>query len=87
MMAAYTELTAARIVREVSSGALKAEKVVRDALERIDRLNPVLNAFVHVEAEAALEKAREVDRKVEAGRAVGPLAGVPVANKANICRR
>ncbi len=87
MMAAYTELTAARIAREVSSGALKAEKVVRDALERIDRLNPVLNAFVHVEAEAALEKAREVDRKVEAGRAVGPLAGVPVANKANICRK
>jgi Asp-tRNA(Asn)/Glu-tRNA(Gln) amidotransferase A subunit family amidase len=72
------ELAAAVRRREISSAEL-----VRRSLDRIERLNPALNAVVLVRAEAALEDARGVDAAVARGDEVGPLAGLPLLVKDN----
>ncbi|MDP6704696.1 MAG: amidase [Alphaproteobacteria bacterium] len=75
--AASLVATAARIRgREVSS-----EEVVGAAIQRAEALQPDLNCFIALEAEAALDAARDIDRRLAAGEAVGPLAGVPLAHK------
>ncbi len=51
------------------------------AIERIERLNPRVNAFTHCTFDRARAEAAEVDRRRQAGESVGPLAGVPYAVK------
>jgi 1-carboxybiuret hydrolase len=69
--------TAAEIAEAVASGQTTALAVIDNALARIEKLNPTLNAFTAVTAERARAKARTVD----AAPAKGPLAGVPFAVK------
>src|SRR5581483_4507893 len=69
------------VAEGVRSGALRAVDVVNEALARIERLNPAINAFVHVDAERARQVAADVDRQVAAGADPGPLAGVPLGIK------
>jgi aspartyl-tRNA(Asn)/glutamyl-tRNA(Gln) amidotransferase subunit A len=66
---------------------VSALEVCRAALERIDATNATLNAFNAVDGERALARAGEIDRQRAAGETLGPLAGVPVAVKDNMCRR
>jgi aspartyl-tRNA(Asn)/glutamyl-tRNA(Gln) amidotransferase subunit A len=56
-------------------------ELVRAALDRIERLNPSLRAFLTVLPERALERAAQCDRESAAGAIRGPLHGVPVAVK------
>lgn len=53
-------------------------------LDRINRLNPTLNAFVTVDAEKSLAAARAADARISAGTA-GPLTGIPIAQKDIFC--
>lgn len=69
----------------IVSGAMSAERAVGEALERLSRLDARLNAFVESYPEHALARARAIDRDLRAGRPAGPLAGVPVAIKDNLC--
>lgn len=72
-------MTAIETARAVRAGTLTAYESVREALERIDRLNPAVNAFTVVRGEEALAEAHLLD----AGGVGhdGPLAGVPIAVK------
>ncbi|MBM3934510.1 MAG: amidase [SAR202 cluster bacterium] len=56
-------------------------EVTRVYLERIERVNPKLNAYLTVVPEQAMESARAAERAVMAGAALGPLHGVPVSIK------
>ena len=69
----------------IASGETSAEEATRASLERVDRAQRELNAFVDVFHEAAITQARAIDEQRSAGRALGPLAGVPIAIKDNIC--
>jgi aspartyl-tRNA(Asn)/glutamyl-tRNA(Gln) amidotransferase subunit A len=74
---------------EDASAALAARRVssvelTRGCLDRIERRNPELNAFITVTAEAALAHADEMDREIAGGGLRGPLHGIPVAHKDNI---
>jgi aspartyl-tRNA(Asn)/glutamyl-tRNA(Gln) amidotransferase subunit A len=79
--ATLAELSAALAAKRVSSVEL-----TRAFLERIDRLNPGLNAFITVDPERSLAQARAADAHRARG-AAGPLAGIPVAMKDIYCTK
>jgi aspartyl-tRNA(Asn)/glutamyl-tRNA(Gln) amidotransferase subunit A len=75
-MTAFTGAT--EIAAAIASGRTSATAVIGECLERIDRLNPALNAFTAVTADRARAKAAAIDAS---GAKSGPLAGVPFAVK------
>ena len=81
-----TAPTAHAIAGEVAAGDRSAEATCREALARIEAA-AALNAFITVDADRALARAIEIDRRRAAGVPLGPLAGVPLAVKDNICVR
>ena len=81
-------LESVRAVRDrIARGDVSAVELCREHLARIEALNPRLNAFNTVAADRALERAADVDRRRAAGDTPGPLAGVPIAVKDNLCIR
>jgi aspartyl-tRNA(Asn)/glutamyl-tRNA(Gln) amidotransferase subunit A len=78
---AETDPTAIELAEAVRSGERSAREVVDDYLGRIDEGNAALNAFVHLDPDAARSGADDVDRRVAAGEDPGPFAGVPFGVK------
>jgi aspartyl-tRNA(Asn)/glutamyl-tRNA(Gln) amidotransferase subunit A len=76
--------TAAEIGRGIAAGRYSSVEVTRHFLDRIDRANGTLNAFVTVTAERALADARRADARIASGEG-GPLTGVPLAHKDIFC--
>ena len=76
-MSAPNTLTATEIARQIDSGKLTAEAVVRAHLERIDRRDAEVLAWSHLAREPALQRARVLDR----GPRKGLLHGVPMGVK------
>jgi len=72
---------AARAVRDRS---LSPVDLTRACLERIDRIDPELNAFITVTAETALAEARSAEADISNGGWRGPLHGIPIALKDNV---
>ncbi len=81
------KLTAAEIAAGVAAGKLCALQVTEACLARIAAHDGRVGSFLRVDAEGARRRAAEIDRRVAAGEKVGPLAGVPVALKDNLCQR
>jgi aspartyl-tRNA(Asn)/glutamyl-tRNA(Gln) amidotransferase subunit A len=75
---------AARLLRARKVSSLE---LTNDALSRIERLNPSLNAFITVTAELARKQARAADREIHVGKHRGPLHGVPIEIKDNFNTR
>ncbi len=79
---------AGRTIRDLlaaqQKGEIDAQGLVRHAADAVARLNPVLNAFAHVDIDAALATAKQLDAERAAGPLRGPLHGIPVAIKDNI---
>lgn len=65
----------------VRTRQVSAVEITREALDRVARLNPALNAFVHVDAEGALAQARAIDAAIARGEDPGSFAGVPIGVK------
>ena len=80
--------SSARVIRdEIVAGKVSAVEVCLAFLERIEAINPSLNAFNLVAADRALARASDLDRQRARGESAGPLTGVPVAIKDNFCVR
>ena len=77
--------TAVELGKAIKSGSVTAVEAMQAVLKRIDESDKTINAYVTVDKEAALKKAEEVQKRIEAGELTGPLAGVPVAIKDNMC--
>ncbi|MGD1011553.1 MAG: Asp-tRNA(Asn)/Glu-tRNA(Gln) amidotransferase subunit GatA [Acidimicrobiales bacterium] len=77
--------SAAGIAAAVRAGEISAKSVLERSLERIGDLEGVLHCFNTVTPESAMADAEAVDLAVAEGRDPGPLAGVPVALKDNLC--
>jgi aspartyl-tRNA(Asn)/glutamyl-tRNA(Gln) amidotransferase subunit A len=80
-------MTAVAIADRVRDGSRTAVEVVEHHLAEIDRRETEIHAFNTVLADEARVRAAEVDAEVAAGNDPGPLAGVPVALKDNMCTR
>ncbi|MFY7952588.1 MAG: amidase, partial [Armatimonadaceae bacterium] len=80
-------LGAVEIATRVRAGELSARAVVDAALARIEAHDSAVGSFLTVTADAARAAADRVDEIVASGGDPGPLAGVPVAVKDNICTR
>ena len=78
-------LTAVELGKKIKSGEVTAVDATKAALEQIKKLDGTYNCYVTVDEEAALAEAAKVQKKIEAGELTGPLAGVPVAIKDNMC--
>ncbi|MSW80449.1 MAG: Asp-tRNA(Asn)/Glu-tRNA(Gln) amidotransferase subunit GatA [Actinobacteria bacterium] len=81
MGADLTRQTAVVLAEAIRTGEATAVGVTQAHLDRIDSVDERVHAFLHVDTEAALDAARNVDAKRSAGEALGPLAGVPLALK------
>src|SRR5215813_6544204 len=83
-MAAPTDLVfmnARELAGLIKSRKVSPVEVVQTYLDRIQELNPKVNAFITVTEDQALDRARQAERDIRAGRYLGPLHGVPYAPK------
>ena len=71
----------ADIAADVRSGRRGAQAVLEACLERVDALNPEINAVVSLRADEARRDARRLDARIRSGEPVGALAGVPFTVK------
>lgn len=78
-------LTAVELGRRIKAKEVTVAEAVNAALEQIKKKEGELNCYVTVNAEGALKRAEEVQKLIDEGRLTGPLAGVPVAIKDNMC--
>lgn len=78
------DLPAVEQIRMVRAKEVSARELLAAHLDRIDRVNPVLNAVIAMDASVAQAKAAAVDEALAAGRDPGPLAGLVTAYKDTI---
>lgn len=76
-------MTATQIVKDVTAKKLKAEEIIRQALDKAKIVQDKFNAFISID-DSAIDKAIELDNKIAAGKKPGRLAGVPIVIKDNI---
>ena len=84
-MSNFTSATS--IAQNVASGAQSAASVVEEHLQRISQREEEVHAFNLVTSTEARERAADLDARIARGENVGPLAGVPIALKDNMCTR
>ena len=80
-----TAKSAAELHTLLATGEVSSTELTKACLERIDGIDSKLQAFITVTEAEALAQAAEVDRKLAAGERLGPLAGIPMALKDNMC--
>ena len=81
------QLTACEVRDGIRQGQLSSAEVTAAVFERIEQREPTVGAFLSTYCQRALARAADVDKRVAAGEPVGPLAGVPLAIKDNMCTR
>lgn len=77
--------SAVELAAKIKAKEVTAVEAMQAVLDRIDQMEETYHCYVTIEREKALARAKEVQTKIEAGELTGPLAGVPVAVKDNMC--
>ena len=78
-------LTAVELGKKIKNKEVTVVEATKAALDAIDAKEDKVNSFVTVDREGALKRAEEVQKLIDDGKLDGPLAGVPVAIKDNMC--
>ncbi|MGW1065234.1 amidase [Streptomyces aureus] len=81
------QLSAVELAAAVRGRTLSSADIVRSCLDRIDAVNPRVNALADLRPEEALEQAHAADRLTASGAELGPLHGIPVSTKINTDQR
>lgn len=82
---AITDMTAVQLAAAIKAGETTAVEAAEAVLAQIEKEDKKYNCYVTVDREGALAQAKSVQEQIEAGTLTGPLAGVPVAVKDNLC--
>ncbi|MDE7265866.1 MAG: Asp-tRNA(Asn)/Glu-tRNA(Gln) amidotransferase subunit GatA [Lachnospiraceae bacterium] len=77
--------SAVELAAAIKEGKATAVEAMEATLSRIEEKDGEINAYVTIDRDAALAAAKEAQQKIDAGVLTGPLAGVPVAIKDNLC--
>mgnify|MGYP000606269305 CR=1 FL=1 len=81
-------LTAVELGKKIKSGEVRGVDAVNAAFDQIEAVEKDINSYVTVyKKEEVLEKAEHIQKLIDEGQLTGPLAGVPVAIKDNMCTR
>ena len=83
----YTQSTALELARAIREGKVTSPELVRAAKARIEAVDGDIHAMTALDWDAAMRRAEEIQARIDKGEDVGPLAGVPMAIKDNICMR
>ena len=81
------DLTALELGRKIKAKEITSVEAVQAVLEQIRKTEPAVHAYVSYDEESALKRAEEVQKQIDDGTLTGPLAGVPMAVKDNICTK
>ncbi|WP_347351491.1 amidase family protein [Intrasporangium sp.] len=73
--------SATEVARAIRDREVSPTEVMQATIERVERVNPAVNALVHKAFDEAMTRAAEADQQVALGRELGPLHGVPTAIK------
>lgn len=79
------DLTAVELGRKIREHEIRVVEATEASLAQIEKLEPQLNCYVTVAKEQALKQAKEVQKRIDDKTLTGPLAGVPMAIKDNMC--
>jgi aspartyl-tRNA(Asn)/glutamyl-tRNA(Gln) amidotransferase subunit A len=71
--------------RQLTCKERSAVEITQATLDRIQAVEPLVRSFLRVTADAAIAQAQKVDAQLAAGEEIGPLAGIPIAVKDNLC--
>ncbi|NLK41138.1 MAG: Asp-tRNA(Asn)/Glu-tRNA(Gln) amidotransferase subunit GatA [Planctomycetes bacterium] len=77
--------TALELRDAIAAQHCSSTQAVQQMLNRIEQVDPTVGAYLSIFADRAIQDAKRIDQKIAAGQPVGPLAGVPVAVKDNLC--
>lgn len=69
------------VAKALRAGSVTSRELVEQTLQRIEKLNPILNCFASVDHEGARSAAGDLDQELTTGADRGPLHGIPVAIK------
>lgn len=81
------DLTAVELAKEIKAGNTTAVEAMKAVIEQIETTESELNCYVTFDKEAAMKAAEAAQKAIEDGTLTGPLAGVPVAIKDNMCTK
>ncbi len=82
-----TSLTAVELGKKIKAKEVTVKEALEAVFAQIDKSEETINSYVNLYREEAFQRAEEVQKKIDAGELTGPLAGVPVAIKDNICTK
>lgn len=82
-----TSLTAVELGKKIKAKEISVVDAVKASIEQIEKVEKDVHSFVTIDREGALERAEEVQKLIDDGTLTGPLAGVPVAIKDNMCTK
>jgi len=74
-------MTISELAPKIKARKVSPVELTRAVLDRIERLNPSLNAYITVDTEGALKAARKAHRQIARGNYLGPLHGIPISLK------
>ncbi len=79
------QLTAKQLRDKIASRQISSQEATKEIFTRIEKIEPVIGAYISTFKEQAIQRAAEIDKRIASGDKVGQLAGVPIAVKDNMC--
>ena len=86
-MSSVTSHTIKGLHQQLVSKERSAVEITQETLDRIEKVEPQIKAFLTVTAQNALAQAKKVDDKIAAGEEIGILEGIPIGIKDNMCTK